>query len=66
MAETEKTPSEIQIKLPNEMSSLLDEIRAKRAAKFEPLSNKSIVMDAIKELHGKVVKHSKKDCNKAT
>lgn len=53
--ETEKTPSEIQIKLPPEMSSLLDDIRAKRAAKFEPLSNKSIVIDAIKAMHSNVM-----------
>lgn len=63
MAETEKTPSEIQIKIPNEMLPLLDEIRAKRAAKCEPLSNKYIVIDAIKDLHKKVVTPSEKACN---
>lgn len=48
MAET------VQVKLPPEMTPLFDEIRAVRAANFESLSNKAIVIDAIKEMHSKI------------
>ncbi|MBO7512548.1 MAG: hypothetical protein J6T54_06225 [Fibrobacter sp.] len=48
MAET------VQVKLPPEMTPIFDEIRAVRAARFEALSNKSIVIDAIKEMHSKI------------
>ena len=45
MAET------IQIHLPLEMSPIINDIRKIRSAKFEPTSNKSIVIDAIKMMH---------------
>lgn len=48
MAET------VQVKLPPEMTPLFDEIRAVRATRFESLSNKAIVIDAIKQMHSKI------------
>lgn len=44
----------VQVKLPPEMTQMFDEIRAVRAARFEALSNKSIVIDAIKEMHSRL------------
>jgi hypothetical protein len=44
----------VQVKLPPEMTPLFDEIRVVRAANFESLSNKAIVIDAIKEMHSKI------------
>ena len=41
----------IQVKLPVEMSPLIDEIKAVRAANFEPTSNQSIVIDSVKAYH---------------
>lgn len=41
----------IQVKLPSEMNTLFDEIKVVRAANFEPLTNLSIVIDAVKEYH---------------
>ncbi len=41
----------IQVKLPSEMNKLFDEIKVVRAANFEPLTNLSIVIDAVKEYH---------------
>ena len=49
MAET------IGVKLPPEMTPLFDEIREVRAANIEPTSNTAIVIDAVKEYHGKRV-----------
>lgn len=52
----EKTMAEtIGVKLPPEMTVLFDEIRAVRAANFEPLTNTAIVIDAIKDYHRKRV-----------
>ena len=45
----------IQVKLPAEMTPLFDEIKAVRAANFEPLTNLSIVIDAVKDYHRKRV-----------
>ena len=36
------------------MTQMFDEIRAVRAARFEALSNKSIVIDAVKEMHSRL------------
>ena len=44
----------VQVKLPPEMTPMFDEIRAARAARFEALSNKSIVIDAVKEMHSRL------------
>ncbi len=44
----------VQVKLPPEMTQMIDEIRAVRAARFEALSNKSIVIDAVKEMHSRL------------
>ncbi|MBR6832852.1 MAG: hypothetical protein IKM81_05585 [Fibrobacter sp.] len=44
----------VQVKLPPEMTQMFDEIRAVRAARFEALSNKSIVIDAVKEMHSRL------------
>jgi len=41
----------VQVKLPIEMSPLIDEIKEVRAANFEPTSNLSIVIDAVKAFH---------------
>lgn len=48
MAET------IGVKLPPEMTPMFDEIRAARAARLETLTNKAIVIDAIKEMHSRL------------
>ena len=44
-------PETIQVHLPSEINALLSDIKADRAKRFEPISNKSIVMDAIKAMH---------------
>ena len=41
----------VQVKLPIEMSPLIDELKVVRAEKFEPTSNLSIVIDAVKAYH---------------
>lgn len=41
----------VQVKLPPEMNPLFAEIKAVRAKEFEPLSNISIVIDAVKAYH---------------
>lgn len=46
----------IQVKLPVEMTPLVEEIKQVRSEKFEPKSNKAIVIDAIKNYHKKVCK----------
>lgn len=53
MSEAKKTP-EIQIKLPPEMAVMLDNIRKFRIDNFEPTSTKSIVIDAVKEMHSRI------------
>lgn len=47
-------PKLIQVKLPPEMDDMFAEIKVYRAKKFEPLSNTSIVIDAIKEMHSRI------------
>lgn len=44
----------IQVKLPPEMTKIFADIKVARAAKFEPLSNISIVIDAVKEMHSRI------------
>lgn len=41
----------IQVKLPSEMTPLFADIKAERAKACEPLSNKAIVIDAVKAYH---------------
>lgn len=36
------------------MNSMFDDIRKVRADKFEPTSNKSIIIDAVKEMHARI------------
>lgn len=44
----------IQVHLPADITPVLDEIKAVRAANFEPTTYKSIVIDALKEMHSKI------------
>jgi len=44
----------VQVKLPPEMTPMFDEIRAARAARLEALTNKAIVIDAVKEMHSRL------------
>lgn len=46
----------IQLQLPDEMSKYFDEIKAIREKNLEPSTNRQIVIDAVKDLHKKVVK----------
>lgn len=46
----------IQVHLPPEMNPVFEDIREIRAKEFKPTSNKSIVIDAVKDLHKKVTK----------
>lgn len=46
----------VQVILPPELTPLFDEIKAVRAAEFEPTSNRQIVIDAIKAYHKSRVK----------
>lgn len=41
----------IQVKLPVEMDTLFDDLKKVRSENFEPTSNQSIVIDAIKAYH---------------
>ena len=43
--------SKIQVKLPEEMSPLFDDLKRIRSANCEPTSSLSIVIDAVKALH---------------
>lgn len=45
----------IQVKIPPEMTQMFNELKAVRAAYFEPTTNLSIVIDAVKEYHRKRV-----------
>ena len=47
--------ADIDIKIPKEMRTMLDEIKAARKAAFEPCKKKDIGMAAIKCLHEKIV-----------
>ena len=49
-----KMAESIQVKLPPEMTKIFADIKVERAAKFEPLSNVSIVIDAVKAMHSKI------------
>ena len=44
----------IQVHLPADITPVLDEIKAARAANFEPTTYKAIVIDALKEMHSKI------------
>ena len=44
----------IQVHLPADITPVLDEIKAVRAANFEPTTYKAIVIDALKEMHSKI------------
>lgn len=46
--------AEVQVHLPTEMTPIFEEIRAARAKKCEPTTNKAIVIDALKEMHSKI------------
>lgn len=47
----------IQVKLPPEMAPLFDDLKKVRAKDFEPTTNLSIIIDAVKAFHkAKVVK----------
>jgi hypothetical protein len=46
--------AEVQIHLPTEMTPIFEDIRAVRAAKCEPTTNKAIVIDALKEMHSRL------------
>jgi hypothetical protein len=52
----EKNMPEIQVHLPMELNPVFEEIREVRAKEFKPTSNKSIVIDAVKDMHKKVTK----------
>lgn len=44
----------IQVQLPDEVSQYLNDIRIDRIAKCEPITNKAIVIDAVKEMHSRL------------
>lgn len=46
----------IQIKLPTEMNRIFEDLKEVRAKNFEPTSNLSIAVDAIKAFHKSKVK----------
>lgn len=46
----------VQVKLPREMTQTFEDIRKVRAANSEPTTNKSIVIDAVKEMHSRLKK----------
>lgn len=46
----------IQLQLPDEMSKFFDDIKAVREKNLEPSTNRQIVIDAVKDLHKKVIK----------
>lgn len=48
--------AEIQVHLPQELTTVFDDIREVRAKEFKPTSNKAIVIDAVKDMHKKVTK----------
>lgn len=49
--EQEKKSSDLFLRLPPELGNLIDDIKVVRAKALEPLTNTSIVIDAIKEYH---------------
>ena len=44
----------VQVHLPTEITPILDDLRAARAAKCEPTTNKAIVIDALKGMHSRL------------
>lgn len=48
MAET------IQARLPAEMTKIVNEIKVQREKNLEPTSTKSIIIDALKEMHSRL------------
>ena len=44
----------VQVKLPREMKQTFEDIRKVRASNSEPTTNKSIVIDAVKEMHSRL------------
>lgn len=44
----------VQVKLPPEMTKIVDDIRVVRISNCEPTSNKSIIIDALKDMHSKI------------
>ena len=44
----------VQVKLPSEMTSIVNDIRIERIKKCEPSSNKSIIIDALKNMHSQI------------
>ena len=48
MAET------IQARLPAEMTRIVNEIKVQREKNLEPTSTKSIIIDALKEMHSRL------------
>ena len=44
----------VQVKLPPEMTKIVDDIRVIRVSKCEPTSNKSIIIDALKDMHSRI------------
>lgn len=44
----------VQVKLPPEMTKIVDDIRVIRVSKCEPTSNKAIVIDALKMMHSNI------------
>ncbi len=53
MAKETKSTS-VQVHLPLEISPILEAIKLDRAAKCEPTSNKSIIIDALKDMHSRI------------
>lgn len=41
----------VQVKLPPEMTPIFEDIKKVRLANCEPITNKSIVIDAVKAMH---------------
>lgn len=48
----------VQVKLPPEMTPIVNEIKAIRLQKCEPTSYKSIIIDALKNMHDQITKTS--------
>ena len=48
----------VQVKLPPEMTKIVDDIRVVRVSNCEPTSNKSIIIDALKSMHSRITNNS--------
>lgn len=44
----------VQARLPAEMTTIINEIREARGKNLEPTSTKSIMIDALKEMHSRL------------